>query len=94
MNVNPGKKPMSNRVNKSFSKSMLYYLTHGRVKSRNARSFWSKIYKLAGWLYGLSTSFPISLTHGGQNPGTRLKLLAMSGWQMHKFLKLFGILKV
>ena len=53
----------------------------GRVKSRNARSFWSKVCSLAGWVCGLSTSFPISLTQGGQNPGTRFRLLVTSGRQ-------------
>ena len=34
-------------------------------------------------LYGLSTSFPLSLTQGGQNSGTKLRLLVMSRRQMH-----------
>ena len=44
---------------------------------------------LAGWLCGLVTSFQISLTQGGHDPGTRLKLLATGGRQILPFIRVF-----
>ena len=44
--------------------------------------------KCANWLaMWLSISFPISLTQGGQNLGTRLRRLVTSGWKS-KFRRL------
>ena len=48
---------------------------HFGAKSVNWLAGWP-----TGWLYGLSTSFPISWTLARQNPGTRLRLFWLVCW--------------